>query len=62
MHCSRADLHLVERAPHWEECVIMVAVYLVVTSINDLAPVVSRVIRWAAAWNRPVFSAVTMVC
>ena len=39
----------------------MIAVYLVVASVNDFAPVASRVIRWASAWNRPVLSAVTMV-
>ena len=32
----------------------LVAVYLVVASVNDLAPVANRVIRWATAWNRPV--------
>ena len=41
---------------------IMVVVHLVVVSVNDLAPVASRVIRWASTWNRPVLSAVTMVC
>ena len=40
----------------------MVMVYLVVTSMNDLAPVASRVIRWASTWIRPVLSAVMMVC
>ena len=40
----------------------MVVVYLALASMNHLAPVASRVIRWASAWNRPVLSAVTMVC
>ena len=40
----------------------MVAVYLVVASINHLALVASRVIRWASTWYRLVFSAVTVVC
>ena len=40
----------------------MVVVYLAVASINDLAPVASRVIHWASAWNRPVVSAVVTVC
>ena len=41
---------------------ILIVAYLAVASVNNLAPVVSRVIRWASAWNRPVLSAVTMVC
>ena len=41
---------------------IMVVVYLAVTSVNDLTLVASRVIFWASAWNRPVLSAVMMVC
>ena len=41
---------------------LMITVYLVVTSLNDLAPVASRVILWDSTWNRPVLSAVTMVC
>ena len=41
---------------------IMVVVYLVVASVNNLAPVASRVIRWASTWNRPVLSAVMTVC
>ena len=40
----------------------LVMVYLVVTSINNLTPVASRVICGASPWNRPVLSAVTMVC
>ena len=40
----------------------LVMVYLAVTSVNDLTPVASRVIRWASTWSRPVLSAVTMVC
>ena len=40
----------------------MVVFYLVVASVNDLVPVASRVIHWASAWNRPVLSAVMMVC
>ena len=41
---------------------ILVVVYLAITSVNDLAPVASRVIRWASTWNRPVLSVVVMVC
>ena len=41
---------------------ILVVVCLVVASVNDLAPVASRAICWASAWNRPVLSAVVMVC
>ena len=41
---------------------IMVMVYLVVASINNLVLVASIIIRWASAWNRPVLSAVMMVC
>ena len=40
----------------------MITVYLVVTSISDLAPLANRVIHWASAWNRPVLSAITKVC
>ena len=40
----------------------LIMVYLVITSVNDLAPVASRVIRWASTWNRPVLSVVVMVC
>ena len=40
----------------------LVVVYLAITSVNDLAPVASRVIRWASTWNRPVLSIVVMVC
>ena len=40
----------------------LVVVYLMVTSVNKLAPVASRVIRWASAWHKPVLSAVTMAC
>ena len=41
---------------------LLCMVYLVVASVNDLALVASKVIRWAFAWNRPVLSAVMMVC
>ena len=41
---------------------IIVVVYTAVTSVNNLALVASRVIRWASAWNRPVLSVVVMVC
>ena len=40
----------------------MVVVYLVVASIHNFSPVASRVIHWASTWNRPVLSAVVMVC
>ena len=39
----------------------MVVVYLVVASMSNLAPLASRVIRWASAWNRPVLISVMMV-
>lgn len=32
---------------------LALAAYLVWTSVNDFAPVVSRVIRWASAWFKP---------
>ena len=41
---------------------LLVVVYQVVTSMNDLTPVASRVIHWASTWNRPVLSAVVIVC
>ena len=37
-------------------------VYLIVSSINELAPVASRAIRWASAWHKPALSAVTLAC
>ena len=40
----------------------LIVVYLVIASVNDLASVPSRVIRWASIWNRPVLSVVVMVC
>ena len=46
----------------WRNALIMVIVYLAVASMNYLAPVASRVIRCSSAWNRPVLSAVMMVC
>ena len=39
---------------------LLVVVYLAIASANDLAPVASRVIRWAFAWNGPVLSVVVM--
>ena len=44
----------------YRNALIMVVVYLAVASINDLAPVVSRVICWASSWNRHVLSTVIM--
>ena len=41
---------------------IFVMVYLVVASVNNLTLVASRVIRWDSTWNRPVLSAVVIVC
>ena len=38
----------------------LVVVYLAATSVNNLAPVASRVICWASAWHKPVLSAVTI--
>ena len=46
----------------WRNALIMVVVYLVVASMNNLAPVDSRVFCWASAGNRSVLSAVMMVC
>lgn len=40
----------------------MVVVNLVVTSVNDLIPVPSRVMCWVSIWRRPVLSTVVMVC
>ena len=37
-------------------------VYLIASSMNKLAPVASRAIRWASAWHKPVISAVTLAC
>ena len=42
--------------------IFLVVVYLMATSVNKLALVASRVIHWAFAWHKPVFSAVTMAC
>ena len=36
-------------------------VYLTASSVNELATVASRVIRWASAWHRPAFCAVATV-
>ena len=46
----------------WRNALIMIVVYLVIASTKDLAPVASRVIRWASALNGPVLSAVVTVC
>ena len=64
MACSvHTDLCLVERALLFRRnTLIIVVVYLAVASMNDLALVASRVIRWASTWNRPILSAVMMVC
>ena len=40
----------------------LMLVYLIVSSINELAPVASRAIRWASAWHKPALSAVTLAC
>ena len=39
---------------------LALAAYLAWTSVNDFAPVVSRVIRWASAMYKPALSAVIM--
>ena len=40
----------------------LILIYLIGSSINELAPVASRAIRWASAWHKPALSAVTMAC
>ena len=40
---------------------LLCVVYLVISSMNNLAPVTSRVICWASAWNKPVLCAVVSV-
>ena len=40
----------------------LILVYLIVSSVNKLAPVASRAIRWASAWHKPALSAVTLAC
>ena len=40
----------------------LILVYLIVSSMNELAPVASRAIRWASAWHKPALSAVTLAC
>ena len=46
----------------WRNVLIPVVVCLAVASVNNLAPVASRVICWASTWKRPVLSAVVIVC
>ena len=41
---------------------VLILVYLIVSSINELTPVASRAIRWASAWHKPALSAVMMAC
>ena len=41
---------------------VLIAVYLTVTSLNELAPVASRAIHWASAWHKPVLSVGTLAC
>ena len=40
----------------------LMLVYLIVSSVNKLAPVASRAICWASAWHKPALSAVTLAC
>ena len=40
----------------------LMLVYLIASSVNELAPVASRAISWASAWHKPVLSAVTLAC
>ena len=37
---------------------VLMLVYLIVSSVDELATVASRVIRWASAWHRPAFCVV----
>ena len=38
----------------------LILVYLIVSSVNELAPVASRAIHWASAWHKPALSVITM--
>ena len=40
----------------------LMLVYLIASSVNELAPVASRAIRWASAWHKPVLSVITLAC
>ena len=40
----------------------LILIYLIGSSVNELALVASRAIRWASAWHKPVLSAVTLAC
>ena len=35
---------------------ILILVYLIMSSVNELVTIASRVIRWASAWHRPALS------
>ena len=37
---------------------VLMLVYLIASSVDELATVASRVIRWASAWHRPAFCVV----
>ena len=37
---------------------VLMLVYLIASSMDELATVASRVIRWASTWHRPAFSVV----
>ena len=39
---------------------VLMLVYLIASSVDELATVASRVIRWASAWHRPAFCVVAM--
>ena len=36
----------------------LILIYLIVSSVDELITVASRVIRWASAWHRPAFCVV----
>ena len=40
--------------------VLLSVIYLVLSRVNDLTPVASKIIHWASAWNKPALRTVIL--